>query len=134
MNTKVICCVVVLLIIFKSVFSQDQYALLIGIKGYIHYEKEYKLRYSDKDAIKVAELLGSNSPGASVPAANIKLVLNDTATRENILEAVKWIGKCATVNDIVYIYFSGHGESVNGLSYLMPRTLCLSMLNPIVPI
>jgi len=55
------------------------------------------------------------------PSDNIKLLTNENATRGQIVEAIEWMGRRVTSEDLVYIFFAGHGEiDGQGRAYFMP--------------
>ena len=93
------------------------YALVIGISGYPNYPSEMQVHYGDKDAEAFADFIGT-APGGGFRTT---LLTNEHARRSDILQAIKSIGKDAKSNDIVYIFFAGHG-AVDGYdqAYFMP--------------
>lgn len=106
--------------------SPKTYALVIGISGYEN--KDLKpLAYADKDAGLFAAYLQSKAGGA-VPDSQIRVLLNEKATIAAVYNAMDWLKQQASENDVVYVYFSGHGDvetkssKVNGylLAYNTP--------------
>jgi tetratricopeptide (TPR) repeat protein len=102
------------------------YALVIGISGYEN--KDLKsLAYADKDAGLFAAYLQSKAGGA-VPDSQMRVLLNEKATIAAVYNAMDWLKQQTSENDIVYVYFSGHGDvetkssKVNGylLAYNTP--------------
>jgi len=49
---------------------------------------------------------------ANWKADHIKFLLNENATRENILDALDWLASKSGPNDIVFFYYNGHGAPV----------------------
>ena len=88
--------------------ARNTYAIVIGISGYQDAAIP-RLSYADKDATLFAGWLQSNA-GGSVPQYNIKLFTNEGATISAIYTALDWVKEKATTGDIIYIYFSGHGD------------------------
>jgi hypothetical protein len=43
---------------------------------------------------------------------HVKFLLNEDATRENILNALDWLAEKSDSNDIIFFYFNGHGTPV----------------------
>ena len=84
--------------IFGLVVGVSQYSSP-GIRG---------LRYADADARMVAEFLRSPD-GAGIPDSRMRVLLNGDATRANILAAFRSFLASTTRNDLVVIYFAGHG-------------------------
>ena len=54
----------------------------------------------------------------------VRLITNENATRDGILSAIAWLGQVAGEDDRVVIYFSGHGETQEGIrgktGYIIP--------------
>ncbi len=86
---------------------RKRWAVVIGISDYQDHRIP-ALRYAARDAEAFHEWLTSNDGGRYSPA-NTKLLLDDQATSQNIREALfTWL-KQAIEEDLVTIYFSGHG-------------------------
>ncbi len=81
------------------------WALIIGIGSYNHMPV---LKYTDDDAYQVYAFLKSPEGGA-VEDKRIKLLIDENATKENIDEALKSIVSNADKNDVIFIYYAGHG-------------------------
>ncbi len=98
----------------------NRYALVVGVSKFK--DKSINLRYSDKDAQDFGNFL-VNTEGFK--KENVKLLLNEEATRENILAALgeSWLPRKANKDDLVLIYFSTHGSpskmDAKGLNYLL---------------
>ncbi len=86
----------------------NTYALVVGISGYQDAAIP-KLNYADKDASMFAKWLQSKA-GGSVPGYQVKLLTNENASIAAIYAALNWLQDMAGKNDIVYLYFSGHGD------------------------
>ena len=104
-----------LLFDYLGIFAQGQpsalaktYALVVGISGYQDAAIP-KLNYADKDASLFAQWLQSKA-GGSVPGYHIKLLTNENASIAAIYAALNWLQDMAGRDDIVYLYFSGHGD------------------------
>lgn len=81
------------------------YAVVIGISSYPHLKS---LKYSDDDAYQMYAFLRSPQGGA-VKDNQIKLLIDEAATKENILAAMNEITDKADSNDVIFVYYSGHG-------------------------
>jgi len=81
------------------------WALVIGIGSYNHMPV---LKYTDDDAYQVYAFLKSPEGGA-VQDKQIKLLIDENATKENINNALKSIVSSADKNDVIFIYYAGHG-------------------------
>ncbi|MFC1725513.1 caspase domain-containing protein, partial [candidate division KSB1 bacterium] len=89
----------------------NRYAVIIGVSDYKNPDIP-DLSYAHKDAIDLYEFLASPK-GGDFKKSNMKLLLNDNATTQNIRDALFNFLKRAKKEDIVYIYFSGHGAPEN---------------------
>lgn len=83
----------------------DIYALVVGVASYQHMQS---LKYTDDDAYQVYAFLKSPEGGA-VPDDKIKVLIDDDATKSNILMAMDQLFSKADANDMVFLYLSGHG-------------------------
>lgn len=96
-----------------------QWALIIAVQNYA--EKGFDLKYTLNDARWLEHAL----KGCGVPAGRIVMMGEDSPaekrpTRENLeLELKKFLGnKELGPGDGVFVYFSGHGEIHNGVTFL----------------
>jgi hypothetical protein len=83
----------------------DIYALVVGVATYQHMPS---LKYTDDDAYQLYAFLKSPEGGA-IPNENIKVLVDDVATKNNILLAMDQLFSKADANDVVLLYMSGHG-------------------------
>ena len=81
------------------------WAVVVGAARYRHMPT---LRYTDDDAYQVFAFLKSPEGGA-LRDEQVKLLIDEDATRENILGAMRSTFLKADENDVVLFYFSGHG-------------------------
>lgn len=107
----------------------NTYALIIGISNYEN-KNIPNLNYSNRDAEVFSDYLKS-SAGGSVPAENIRLLIDTNATTASIYNSLKWLKeKCEEDKDLdskkdntIFFYFSGHGdlesETINELGFLL---------------
>lgn len=82
----------------------ETYAVVIGI-DYRGREDIPNLKYASEDAKKVYTVLTDPRYGG-VPRGNARLLLNDKATRNEMIAALR---KIRTWDGYAYVYFSGHG-------------------------
>lgn len=100
----------------------QKWAVVIGISNYQD-SRIAGLRYASSDARSFYELLVSPQAGGYAPS-RVKLLLDTDATSQNIRNALfSWL-KQALAEDLVTIYFAGHGspespDAPNNL-YLLP--------------
>ena len=81
------------------------WALIIGVAAYTDYRS---LRYTDDDAYRLNSFLQSPEGGA-IPEQQIRLLIDEAATKDKIYEQIGEIMEKADTNDSVIFYFSGHG-------------------------
>ncbi|RLF50265.1 MAG: hypothetical protein DRN19_04820, partial [Thermoplasmata archaeon] len=87
----------------EPVFPAQRWALVIGISQYRRVRPP--LSYAALDAQAVAEFLQE----AGFPPDHIKLLVDQDATLVNVLDGLEWLKRNAAPQDLVVIYFSGHG-------------------------
>lgn len=85
----------------------SKYALIIGIESYSNGVPP--LNGPELDAINMKEFLVSFG---NYNKREIKLLINDDATRENILTHFDTLSRKSDTEDEVLIYYSGHGSQV----------------------
>ncbi|MCY0987347.1 caspase family protein [Nannocystis sp. ILAH1] len=92
------------------------YALIVGIEKYRDVTPAGGAR---TDAEKFAELARVT---LGVPEDNIKVLLDDRASRTDIAKQMRWLQANVPSGGRVYFYFSGHGapEPTSGVSYIVP--------------
>jgi hypothetical protein len=81
------------------------YAVVVGVASYDHMPV---LRYTDDDAYRFYAFLKSPEGGA-LPDEQVRIVIDEDATREQILSAIEEVFSMAGEKDLVIFYFSGHG-------------------------
>jgi len=84
------------------------YALLVGVSRYEQFES---LKYTDDDAYRVYAFLKSPEGGA-LPDDQISILIDESATKKNIMRSLDDLVARADENDAVFCFFSGHG--ING--------------------
>lgn len=81
------------------------WAMIVGVASYTHARS---LRFSDDDAYRIYAFLRSPEGGA-VPEEQISLLIDEDATRANIIRRLEDLFAKAGRDDLVIMYFSGHG-------------------------
>ena len=81
------------------------WAVIVGVGRYAAMPS---LKFTDDDAYRVYSFLKSPEGGA-LPDEQIALLIDESATRANILNAMRRQFLRADANDVVLLYFSGHG-------------------------
>jgi len=85
-----------------------RWALVIGVSSYEDSRID-SLRYATRDAQVFYDWLVSPSGGRYAPS-NLKLLLDKNATNERTKDALfNWL-KQAIEEDVVVVYFAGHGS------------------------
>lgn len=82
------------------------YAVIVGVAKYNHSQS---LQYADDDAYKIYAHLKSPEGGA-LPEKQIVRLIDEDASKENIIEALESLFARADGNDLILFYFSGHGR------------------------
>lgn len=81
------------------------WAVVVGVASYDHMPV---LRYTDDDAYRFYAFLKSLEGGA-LPDDQIRILVDEDASRDNIMGTMNEIFGQAGPNDLVIFYFSGHG-------------------------
>ncbi len=84
------------------------YALLVGVSKYSD-PNIPQLQFANKDAEVFADFLKSKA-GGSVPKENIRLLTDSNASIAAVHMAIKWLVRTCKKDDMVFFYFSGHGD------------------------
>jgi WD40 repeat protein len=93
------------------------FVLAIGVSQYR--QPEFRLANAAHDARAVAELLRKPTPPV-YDKADVAMLLDDEATAPKIIQALQQIAAKARPQDLVVIFLSGHGESVDGKYFFAP--------------
>lgn len=91
---------------------------LLGI-GIDHYQNFIPLKNAVKDVQDVSNILVTKY---DFHQEDVKLLLNENATRENIIEELNQLSRVVGENDKILIYYSGHGylNEENNRGYWIP--------------
>ena len=81
------------------------WAVVVGCAFYRHMKT---LRYTDDDAYQVYAFLKSIEGGA-LSDEQVRVLIDEDATHDNILAAMRDTYRKADENDVILFYFSGHG-------------------------
>ena len=90
---------------FREATEMKVWAVIIGIAAYDHMPT---LRYTDDDAYRIYAHLKSPEGGA-LKDDQIRILIDEDATKEKISYTMKEVFGQAGSNDLVLLYFSGHG-------------------------
>ncbi len=89
-----------------DIYDQS-WAVIIGIDKY---QNIPNLDYAVKDAEAVNEMLINNF---EYPEENVKLLVNEEASKINIINVISKISIEAGENDRILVFFAGHGETMD---------------------
>jgi len=81
------------------------WAVIIGVSSYNHMPT---LKFTDDDAYRMYAFLKSPEGGA-LSDDRLNILIDEDATRHNILTSLQDVFSRAGSNDLVLLYFSGHG-------------------------
>lgn len=84
------------------------WAVIVGVSDYQD-PGITDLQYAHRDAAAFAQYLQS-AAGGNVDAAQVRVLLNQSATLGRVAEALDWLLEVAAEGDLAIIYFSGHGD------------------------
>ncbi len=96
-------------------------AVVVGISDYQSNDIP-DLQFAHRDAEEFAKWLRSPA-GGSVPEDNVRLLLNENATKNAIIFALYDLLDSCKSDDTAIFYFSGHGDVENKLRSLQPGFL-----------
>ena len=82
------------------------HAVIIGVSDYL--DKSMNLNAAASDAMLIKDYIISKD-GLNVKPENVKLILNSEATKVEILKSIKEKFLKTNENDLVILYFAGHG-------------------------
>ncbi len=96
----------------------NSWALCVGINSY---KNVSPLEYAVNDAEEVAKILIEEF---AFPKDNVTILINEDASKTQILKSYLDLSGKTELNDRVIFYFAGHGHTVNGnrgeVGYLIP--------------
>jgi len=96
------------------------WVLAIGVSNYA--DERINLSYADHDAIQIAQMLKTQE-GLLFREVFTHVLVNDRATREEILRAMsKFLGQAAP-EDVIVVFLAGHGlqDRQTGTYYFVPH-------------
>ena len=98
----------------------NRWAVLVGVNAYedSHYFGALQVCVKDVEATREQLIAGGFDP------ARIRLITDNThekPTRANILAALQSVADATEKDDLLLFYYSGHGDTASGESYLVAR-------------
>lgn len=90
--------------------TAEKYAVIVGVAKYRNTGGGLNnLRYADRDATSLYDFLTSPQ-GGSFKKENVKLLINEDATSQNVRSALFTFLTKPREQDLVLLYFAGHGS------------------------
>lgn len=95
------------------------WVLAVGVSQYA--DPRINLKYADQDAMRIAQIL-KNQEGLLFKEVMTRVLVNQAATREEILKAMSEFLGQAGPGDVVLIFIAGHGlqDRQTGTYYFVP--------------
>ena len=87
--------------------TPEKRALLVGINKYPKLEPRYELKGCQNDVALVSQVIKEKFGFAD---ENVTTLLNEEASRDNIRNAMQQLVDDSSKDDIVFMYYSGHGS------------------------
>ncbi len=110
----------------EFVIKPKLYILAVGVSGY--HDKELKLGYAAKDADDFAGIM-SRQKGELYREIVVRSLIDEKATKDEILDGLDWITKETTSKDVAMVFLAGHGmNDPNGIYYFLPVNTDLDRL------
>ena len=94
------------------------YVLAVGVSKY--QKPELQLQFAAKDAQDFAAVL-KKQQGALYREVEVKLLTDDKATRDEVVDGLDWLQRQVTAKDVGMLFLAGHGvNDPNGIYYYLP--------------
>jgi uncharacterized caspase-like protein len=101
------------------VIQPKLYVLAVGVSKYSN--PNYNLEFAAKDARDFAAAMSSQK-ALLYRDVIVKVLADETATKDEILDGLDWIRKETTSKDVAMVFFAGHGiNDQNGSYYFLPH-------------
>ena len=99
--------------------NKKLFVLTIGVSNYS--VKSIRLECADKDALELERILNGKAGKEAFSEVQVKHLVNEQATRENIFACLKWLKQEMTKDDVGIIFYSGHGDrDSDDIFYMLP--------------
>jgi len=110
----------------EFVVKPKLYILAVGVSSYR--DKELKLGFAAKDAEDFAGIM-SRQRGELYRDIVVRRLIDEKATKDEILDGLDWITKETTSKDVAMVFLAGHGiNDPNGIYYFLPVNTDLDRL------
>ena len=102
------------------------YILAVGVSQYA--DSKFNLKLADKDAGDFVKAMMAQKD-LLYREVVVKLLTNEKATKDDVLDGLDWIRQETTSNDVAMVFFAGHGvNDQNNYYYLCPYNVDPSRL------
>ncbi|MCX7966533.1 MAG: caspase family protein, partial [Syntrophorhabdaceae bacterium] len=102
------------------------YILAIGVSRYK--DESLWLKFAHKDAEDFVKVM-TTQKGKLYEDVKIKLLTDEKATKDEILDGLEWLQRETTSKDIVMLFIAGHGvNDTAGIYYFLPQNADLEKL------
>jgi hypothetical protein len=110
----------------EFIIKPKLYVLAIGVSKYE--DKNLTLQFAAKDAKDFAESFIKQKDGLYRDVV-VKILIDEKATRDEIIDGFDWISKETTSNDVAMVFLAGHGiNDSGGVYYYLPVNTDLEKL------
>ncbi|MGZ3590194.1 MAG: caspase family protein, partial [Thermodesulfobacteriota bacterium] len=110
----------------EFIIKPKLYVLAIGVSKYE--DKNLTLEFAGKDAIDFAECFLKQKGGLYRDVV-VKVLTDEKATRDEIIDGFDWISKETTSKDVALVFLAGHGiNDSGGVYYYLPVNTDLEKL------
>ena len=102
------------------------YILAVGVSHYA--DSNFNLKLADKDASDFVKVM-MGQKDLLYREVVVKLLTNEKATKDDVLDGLDWIRQETTSNDVAMVFFAGHGiNDQNNYYYFCPYNVDPSRL------
>jgi len=95
-------------------------AVLIGVSAYADTDLRKGVEYAANDATALQDMLLRQRERGLYKEVNIKLLTDVAANRVGVVDAMDWLRRTTTSNDIAVVYLAGHGMADDGRVFFLP--------------
>jgi len=99
-------------------YKPNLYLLSVGVSA--HSLPGYSLNFADKDATAISSMYEAQK-GMLFKNVFTRTLVNEQATRANILEAFYWLEQNVTQKDVAIIFIASHGLNEKDKFYILPH-------------
>jgi len=97
--------------------STRLYVLAVGVADYRNDSLDLKL--AAKDAEDFAQAM-QRQKGNLYSDVQVRVLVNENATRENIMDGLYWLSTSVTQHDRAMLFMAGHGDNDKGSFFFLP--------------